>query len=129
MNRDELREEVYETLRGDCCCDYITKAEMMEHLDDVDEWLKTAKSGDKYYYNWNEYELTIEYRLAVWKNEKQRNTGEPAYMTPISSSTDLEAIKHEAERYDIEASGCIEIFESDCDDAILHYENGIWTEC
>lgn len=128
MDKNEIREEVYEALRGDCSCDYITKKEMMELLNDVDKWLETAKSGDKYYYNGNEYELTIEYKLAVWKNKEQRNAGEPTYITPISSSTDLEAIKYEAERYDIEASGCIEIFELDCDNAILHYENGVWTE-
>lgn len=128
MNRDELRKEVYDALRGDCCCDYITKEQMMERLDDVDKWLETAKSGDKYYYNGNEYELIIKYKLAVWKNKEQRNAGETTYMTPISSSTDLEAVKHEVEKYDIEASGCIEIFESDCDDAILHYENDIWTK-
>lgn len=43
MTRDEIKDQIEENLRGDCCCDYITKKEMMEYLDDLDKWLETAK--------------------------------------------------------------------------------------
>ena len=76
----------------------------------------------------NKYELSIEYEIAVWKNSDIREDGEPLYVEPISSKTDLEVIKKEAEKYDIEPTGCIEIFEKYEDDAILHFENGEWSE-
>lgn len=49
-------------------------------------------------------------------------------MSPICSCTDLDAIKQETEKYDIERTGCIEIFEIGENDAILHYENEKWFE-
>ena len=128
MNRYELRDELEDDLRGDCFCDYITKTEVYEIMEHFDNWLKTAKSGDVYYYGGNAYELIIEYELIIWKNAEVRNSGEPLYVTPISSKTELEVIKKEAEKYDIESTGCIEIFEVDEDDPILHYENGEWSE-
>ena len=128
MSRYELRENLENDLRGDCICDYITKTEMCEILDDFDYWLETAKSGDVYYYGGNTYKLNVEYELVIWKNSDVRNSGEPLYADPISSKTDLEAIKREVEKYDIESTGCIEIFEVDEDEPILHYENGKWSE-
>ena len=128
MTREGIREQVEENLRGDCACDYITKKEMMEYLADIEEWLKTAKNNDKYYYNGNEYELIIEYELVVWQNAEQREIGEPIYMKPTCSSTDLEAIKREVEKYNIESTGCVEIIEVGDDESILHYENNVWEE-
>lgn len=128
MTKDEIKNQLEEDLRGDCCCDYITKKEMMEYLDDLDKWLETAKNGDVYFYDGQGYELKIEYEIAVWRNKEIRDIGEPIYMTPTCSNTDLDAIKAECEHYDIESSGCIEIFETGSDDAILHFENDEWTD-
>ena len=128
MNKYKLRNELEDDLRGDCCCDFITKSEIYEILDNFESWLETAKSGDVYYYGGSAYELTIEYELAVWKNSKEREDGEPLYVEPVSSKTNLEAIKEEAEKYDIESTGCIEIFEKDEDNAILHFEKGKWSK-
>ena len=128
MTRYEIREEVEKELRGNCMNGYITKSEMMDYLDDVEKWLETAQNGDSYFYDGYEYKLTIEYELVVWRNEEQREIGEPIYMSPTCSSTDLEAIKREVEAYDIESTGCIEIFEVDEDEPILHYENDTWEE-
>lgn len=44
----------------------------------------------------------------------------------MSSTTDLEAIKKEAEQYDIESTGCIEIRDTETEDAVLIYEKGEW---
>lgn len=128
MTREEIKDELEEVLKSDCLCGFITKKEMTDCLNDVDKWLKNAKSGDKYFYDGNEYELEIEYEIAVWKNKSQRDGGDPIYMSPICSCTDLDAIKQEAEKYDIERTGCIEIFEIGENDAILHYENKKWFE-
>ena len=57
MNAEELREELEEDLRGECCCNYITKDDMHEILKDFDNWLETAEPGDAYYYGGNSYEL------------------------------------------------------------------------
>lgn len=46
---EELREELEEDLNGLCICDYISKKDVYEYLDDFDEWSETAKSGDTYY--------------------------------------------------------------------------------
>lgn len=51
MTADETLEEMENILRGECVCDYITKEEMMNILDFVEEWLKTAKPGDVYCYD------------------------------------------------------------------------------
>lgn len=128
MSKEELREELEEQLRGNCICDFITRREMMSILDDFDKWAEDASNGDTYYYDGEEYTLTIEYELAVWRNNDQRENGEPTYMTPTCSNTDLDAIKKEVEAYDIESTGCVEIFEVGEDEPILHYENGEWEE-
>lgn len=75
MTREEIKDELEEVLKSDCLCGFITKKEMMDCLNDVDKWLKDAKSGDKYFYDGNEYELEIEYEIAVWKNKSQRDGG------------------------------------------------------
>ena len=126
MTREEIKDELEEVLKSDCLCGFITKKEIANCLNDVDKWLKSAKSGDKYFYDGNEYELEIEYEIAIWKNKDQRDSGDPIYMSPICSNTNLDAIKQEVEKYDIERTGCIEIFEVGEDDAILHYENEKW---
>lgn len=128
MNRYELRDELENDLKGDCVCDYITKSELCEILDDFDSWLETAKSGDVYYYGGNSYELTIEYEIVVWKNSKAIEEDEPLCVEPTSSRTELEVVKKEAEKYNIESTGYIEIFEKDEDDAILRFESGRWNE-
>lgn len=128
MNKYELREKLEEQLRGDCACDFITRKEKMEILDDFDQWAEYAKNGDAYYYGGREYALSVEYELAVWQNEDQRENGEPVYMTPTCSTTDLEAIKREVEAYDIESTGCVEIFEVGEEEPILHYENDAWED-
>jgi hypothetical protein len=56
-SKDDLREQIEDDLRGDCSCDFITKEEMVETLDDFENWLETAKLGDIYYYDDNAYEL------------------------------------------------------------------------
>lgn len=125
----QLREELEEYLDGMRICDDITRKEESEILDDFDEWAKTAQNGDIYFYDGLRYEFYTEYGVAVWQNEEQRENGEPMYMTPVCSKTDLEAIKQECEKYDIESTGCIEIFDKDdeWEDPILIYENGEWT--
>lgn len=55
MTIEELREQFEEDLRGDCSCDYITKKDMMEYLEDFDEWAENALNGEAYYYSDNEY--------------------------------------------------------------------------
>ena len=57
MTTDEILVEMEDILRGECVCDYITKDEMMDILDSVEEWLKTAKSGDVYCYGDNKFVL------------------------------------------------------------------------
>lgn len=127
---DELREKLHEDLNGLCICDYISKREVYEYLDDFDKWSETAKSGDTYYAQSFSYTYEPEYEVKIWQNAEQRKSGEPMYMTPICSKTDLEAIKQECEKYDIESTGCIEIFDKDdeFEDSILIYENGEWTD-
>lgn len=126
MTRTEIRDELEDLLHGECICDFITKSDMQKILDDVDAWLETAVNGDTYYYSGYEFCLEITYEIVVWQNGEVRDTGEPVYMTPTCSSTDLDAIKREVEHYNIESTGCIEIFEEGEDDAIWHYECGEW---
>lgn len=124
-----LREKLEDDLRGHCIADFITRKEMMEYLADFDEWAKTAKNGDTYYFDCYSYTLQNSYKIVCWENEEMRDVGEPVYMTPICSDTDLEAIKSEVESYDTESSGCVEIFVADTDELVLHYENNEWVEC
>lgn len=128
MTKYEILERLEDDLRGECMQDCITKEEMTEYLKDAENWLYDTerKNGDIYCACGYEYKLTVKYVIAVWRDKEQRENGEPAYMTPICSETDLEAIKKECEAYDIESTGCIEI--SDEDEETWHYENGAWTK-
>ena len=56
-NEDELRDELEEYLNGLCICDCITRNEQSDILDDFDTWTETAKIGDTYFYDGNEYTL------------------------------------------------------------------------
>lgn len=127
MTKQKIKDAFEELLRGYCCCNFITKKTMRSYLSNMNKWLKTAKNGDTYYFDGHAYTLTTEYGIVVWRNAVQREKGEPTYMTPITSTTDLEAIKAECEKYDIESSGCIEIFERSEYEAVLHFENGKWS--
>ena len=42
-NLETLREQLEEDMRGLCMCDYITKQDKINYLNDFDEWSKTAK--------------------------------------------------------------------------------------
>ena len=57
MKAPEILDEMEDILRGECACDFITKEEMMDILDSVDEWLENAKPGDVYCYGNNEFIL------------------------------------------------------------------------
>lgn len=48
-NLETLREQLEEDMRGLCMCDYITKQDKINYLNDFDEWSKTAKNGDTYF--------------------------------------------------------------------------------
>ncbi len=52
---EELREELEEYLSGLRICDYISRKEEACVLSDFDKWAKTAKLGDSYSYDGNEY--------------------------------------------------------------------------
>lgn len=56
-NRDELRDDLNEYLNGLRICDYITRDEQERVLDDFDSWCKTAKIGDTYLYDGQQYTL------------------------------------------------------------------------
>ena len=100
----------------------------MDIIKNVNDWVQTAQNGDIYYYNNDKYKLTIKYALRIYKNADVRKSGDPLYATPISSTTNLQAIKREVETYIIENTGCIEIIDSETEDAILMYENNTWHE-
>jgi len=53
----ELKDELEEYLNGLRICDYITRPEQYEILDDFDEWASTATIGDTYYYDGNSYTI------------------------------------------------------------------------
>ena len=57
-NIEELREELEEYLHGLVICDYITKEDENEVLDDFDNWAEKASPGDTYYYDGESYTLT-----------------------------------------------------------------------
>lgn len=59
----ELRNELEEALRGDCSCDYITKQEWMDTMEDFDRWAEKAENGESYYYNGSSYTLEEEKEL------------------------------------------------------------------
>ena len=54
---ENIREELEEYLYGLVICDYITRKEKSEILDDFNKWAKDAKYGDTYYYDDQEYTL------------------------------------------------------------------------
>lgn len=56
-NASCLRDELDEYLHGLCICDYITRNEQSDVLDDFDAWVETAKIGDTYFYDGDEYTL------------------------------------------------------------------------
>jgi hypothetical protein len=56
-NKGELRDELEEYLNGLRICDYITRSEQSDILNDFDTWAETAKIGDTYFYDCNEYTL------------------------------------------------------------------------
>ena len=56
-NRDELRNDLDEYLNGLRICDYITRDEQGRVLDDFDTWCETAKIGDTYFYDAQQYTL------------------------------------------------------------------------
>ena len=128
MTREQICEMVEEEARGLCCCDYISRQECIDVIKNVNDWVRKAQNGDIYYYNDDEYELTIEYALQIYKNADARESGDPLYATPISSVTDLQAIKKEVETYIIESTGCIEIIDAETEDAVLIYEKDKWRE-
>ena len=92
MTKQKIKDAFEELLRGYCCCNFITKKTMRSYLSNMNKWLKTAKNGDTYYFDGHAYTLTTEYGIVVWRNAVQREKGEPTYMTPITSTTDLEAM-------------------------------------
>ena len=53
----EILEELEDVLRGECCCDEITKSDWMDTIADCEEWLETAKPGDVYSYHGYDFEL------------------------------------------------------------------------
>lgn len=130
--KSEIKKLVEDQIKGDCLCDYISKSAMTEYLADFRFWLKHAKPGNgfysAYYYAGIEYKYTPECKVVIWRNEDVRENGEPIETTPMSSTTDLEIIKAECEKYDIESTGCIEIYVKEDNEPILHYEKGIWKE-
>lgn len=128
MTREQICEMVEEEARGLCSCDYISRQEYIDVIENVNDWVQKAQNGDIYYYNDDEYELTIEYALQIYKNADARESGDPLYATPISSVTDLQAIKKEVETYIIESTGCIEIIDAETEDAVLIYEKDKWRE-
>ena len=128
MTREQICKMVEEDARGLCCCDYISRKECMNVIKNVNDWVQTAQDGDIYYYNNDEYKLTIEYALRIYKNADVRESGDPLYATPISSVTNLQAIKKEVETYIIENTGCIEIIDSETEEAVLIYEKNEWHE-
>ena len=123
--KEKLKERFVERLNGDCIAGFITKQDMMKHLEDFDKWLGTAVNGDLYYYEDEVFLFKIEYGVRVWSKE-QRELGEPMTLTPASCVYDLEAVKKEVESYDIKKGGCAEIFIVGEDESFLHYENGEW---
>ena len=128
MTSQQICRMVEEAASGLCCCDYISRQECLNVIKNVNDWVQTAQNGDIYYYNNDEYKLTIEYALRIYKNADARESGNPLYATPISSITNLQAIKKEVETYIIENTGCIEIIDAETEDAILIYENNEWHE-
>lgn len=67
-NTANLRDELNETLRGDCAADYISKGDWMEYIDDFDTWAETAKAGDTYYYGGYKYKCEAE-MTSRWEEE------------------------------------------------------------
>lgn len=123
-----LRKDLEEDLNGLRICDYISRKDLNNYLKHFDEWSKTAKIGDAYYAQGFEYVYTLDFEVLVWRNEEQRDCGEPIYMNMTPFNSNLEDIKREVEKYDIESTGCIEIKVIGEDDSILHYEDDKWTE-
>lgn len=56
----KLKEELDEYLHGLVICDYITRNEQSEILNDFDNWSSTAEYGDTYYHDGREYTLKAE---------------------------------------------------------------------
>ena len=54
----ELRDKLEEYLNGLVICDYISRDKEFEVLEDFDKWAETAKAGDTYYYDGDEYTVT-----------------------------------------------------------------------
>ena len=54
----ELRDSLEEYLHGLVICDYISRSEENEVLDDFDFWAQTADIGDTYYYDNDSYTVS-----------------------------------------------------------------------
>ena len=54
----ELRDSLEEYLHGLVICDYISRDEEDEVLNDFDSWAQTANIGDTYYYDDNSYTVS-----------------------------------------------------------------------
>ena len=58
-NRAELRARLEENLNGYVICDYITRKDMRDYLKDFDQWVKTAKNGESYYFDGCPYKYEV----------------------------------------------------------------------
>lgn len=54
---EELRDSLKDDLHGYVICDYLSRDEAEDILDDFDEWAENADWGDDYVYDENYYTL------------------------------------------------------------------------
>lgn len=128
-NISAIREKMEEDLNGLCICDYLTREDCEEYLENFDSWAETAKPGDTYRACDFSYTYIPEYEILVWPDKDRKEEGEPVYMTPNCDISDLEAIKKECETYNLQSTRCIEISLLDEDEPVLRYEDGKWVNC